>query len=97
MDLSGHEFEQAPGDGEGQGSLGCRSPWGCKESDKTEGLNNNNNKGMHRELLIVKLGLIKKDIKRDGIHLGDLSGRSIIRPDYHHLLDLVSSFGFGHL
>ena len=38
--LSGHEFEQAPGDGEGQGSLACCSPWGCKESDTTERLNN---------------------------------------------------------
>ena len=69
--LNGHEFEQTPGDSEGQGSLECCSPWGCKESDKTEGLNNSN-KGMHKELLIVKLGLIKKDIKKDGIHLGDL-------------------------
>ena len=33
--LNGHEFEQAPGDGEGQGSLACCSPWGCKESDTT--------------------------------------------------------------
>ena len=38
--LSGHEFEQTPGDGEGQGSLACCSPWGCEESDTTEGLNN---------------------------------------------------------
>ena len=29
--LKGHEFEQAPGDGEGQGSLACCSPWGRKE------------------------------------------------------------------
>ena len=39
--LNGHEFEQTPGDGEGQGSLACCSPWGCKESDTTERLNNN--------------------------------------------------------
>ena len=39
--LNGHEFEQAPGDGDGQASLVCCSPWGCKESDKTEQLNNN--------------------------------------------------------
>ena len=32
----GHEFEQAPGDGKGEGSLVCYSPWGCKESDTTE-------------------------------------------------------------
>ena len=40
--LSGHEFEQALGDGEGQGSLGCCSPRGRKELDTTEGLNSNN-------------------------------------------------------
>ena len=28
--LNGHEFEQTPGDGEGQGSLACCSPWGCR-------------------------------------------------------------------
>ena len=37
--LDGHECEQAPGVGDGQGSLACRSPWGCKESDTTERLN----------------------------------------------------------
>ena len=31
-----HEFEQIPGDGEGQRSLACCSPWGHKESDTTE-------------------------------------------------------------
>ena len=39
--LNGHKFEQTPGDGEGQGSLACCSPWGRKESDTTERLNNN--------------------------------------------------------
>ena len=34
--LNGHKFEQALGDGEGQGSLACCSPWGHKESDVTE-------------------------------------------------------------
>ena len=33
--LNGHEFEQAPGDGKGQRSLACCSPWGRKESDTT--------------------------------------------------------------
>ena len=37
--LDGHEFEQAPGVGDGWGSLACCSPWGCKESDTTEWLN----------------------------------------------------------
>ena len=40
--LNGHEFEQAPGVGDGQGSLVCCSPRGRKESDMTEQLNNNN-------------------------------------------------------
>ena len=40
--LNEHEFEQAPGDGEGQGSLVCCSPWGLKESEMTKRLNNNN-------------------------------------------------------
>ena len=39
--LDGHEFEQAPGVGGGQESLACCSPWGCKGSDTTEQLNNN--------------------------------------------------------
>ena len=39
--LTGHESEQFPGDVEGQGSLACCSPWGRKESDITEQLNNN--------------------------------------------------------
>ena len=37
--LDGHEFEQALGVGDGQGSLVCYSPWGLKESETTERLN----------------------------------------------------------
>ena len=33
--LDGHELEQVPGVGDGQ-RLACCSPWGCKESDRTE-------------------------------------------------------------
>ena len=40
--VNGHEFEQTPGDTEGQGSLVRCSPWGPKELDTTEWLNNNN-------------------------------------------------------
>ena len=36
--LKGPKFEQAQGEGEGQGSLACYSPWGRKESDTTEQL-----------------------------------------------------------
>ena len=39
--LNGHEFEQAPEDGEGQESLVCCSPWSGNELDPTEQLNNN--------------------------------------------------------
>ena len=43
--LNGHEFEQIPGESEGQGSLTCCSPWGCNDSDMT-----NNNKTMRYTL-----------------------------------------------
>ena len=36
--LDGHEFEQALGVGDGQGSLAFCSPWGCKESDMFDSL-----------------------------------------------------------
>ena len=38
--LNRHEFEQTPGNGEGQGGLVCYSPRDCKELDMTEQLNN---------------------------------------------------------
>ena len=41
IDSLGHEFEQTPGDCEGQGSLSCCSPWGHKELETTEQLKNN--------------------------------------------------------
>ena len=40
--LNGHEFEQALGVGDGQGSLVCCSPWGHKKLNTTKRLNNNN-------------------------------------------------------
>ena len=40
--FNGREFEQAPGDGEEQGSLACCSPWSGKELDPTKRLNNSN-------------------------------------------------------
>ena len=45
--LNGHQFEQTLGDGEGQGILVCRSPWGHKDSDTTERLNSNDKLGSH--------------------------------------------------
>ena len=49
--LNGHEFEQAPGDGEGQASLACCGPWGYKKSDWAERLNSN------KIIIIVTNGL----------------------------------------
>jgi len=59
--LSGHEFEQTPGDGEGQGSLVCCSSWGCKESDTAEWLNNNKGSKFYFIYLII----IKEAEKRE--------------------------------
>ena len=52
--LNGHEFEQTPGDSEGQGRLVCCSPWRCKGLDMTELLNN---KGCYSEQK-AKLGYL---------------------------------------
>ena len=49
--LDGHEFEQAPGVGDGQGSLACCSTQGCKESDTTEQLNWIEDKVCTRQIL----------------------------------------------
>ena len=49
--LNGHESEQALGDGGGQGSLACCSPWGHKESDMTEWLSNNKDVFQDRHFL----------------------------------------------
>ena len=51
--LNGHEFEQTLVDSEGQGSLACGSPWGHKESDMTEQLNNNSNQRIYFDFKFV--------------------------------------------
>ena len=59
--LSRHEFEQSPGVGDGQGSLMCYSPWGHKESDTTERMNNDNRlsfPSLYSELFHSKLEMI---------------------------------------
>ena len=59
--LNGHESEQALGDSKGQGSLMCCSPWGRKELDMTERLNNNSvpringeERGVHKRWAMYK-------------------------------------------
>ena len=56
--LNGHEFEQALGVGDGQGGLVCCSPWGCKELDMTELLNNNS-------MFLIKLEINTKMLTRE--------------------------------
>ena len=49
--LNGHESEQALGICDGQGNMACCSPWGCKESDMTERLNNHKGTGLWWDLV----------------------------------------------
>ena len=55
-----HEFEQAPVDGEGQGSPVCCSPWGLKESDTNEQLNN---KSINSYILETDFQILKMYLK----------------------------------
>ena len=58
--LNGHEFEQIPGDSEGQGSLACYTPWGCKVLDTTKRLNDNNHpEGCPYVSIILQSGKIR--------------------------------------
>ena len=55
LQFNGLETEQTPGDSEGQGSLVCCSPWGCKELDKTQQLNNKFLRAHARQNNLTKL------------------------------------------
>ena len=63
--LNGHEFEKTPEDTEGQGRLQCCSPWGGKESNTTEQLNNNLRRSTDSLEKTLMLGKIE-DRKRRG-------------------------------
>ena len=65
--LNGHEFEQTPGVGDGQGGLACCSPWGCKESDTTEQLTKTDTGIVHFSKYIVQLGYKQKPTDFTGI------------------------------
>ena len=69
--LNGHEFEQTPGDGEGQGSLVCYCPWSCKESDTTEQLNSNN-KEFRSSVVLAKLQKVLEPCLEQRRHWMDL-------------------------
>ena len=60
--LDGHEFEHALGVDDGQGNLVCCSPWGHKQLDMTEWLNNNNNQWW-------LAGILKEDGTAQGHHV----------------------------
>ena len=55
--LNGHEFEQALGVGNGQGSLACYSPWGWKELDMTEQISLSFSKEINLEYSLQRLML----------------------------------------
>ena len=52
--LSGHQFEQIPGDREGQGNLVCYGPMGHKELDSTQRMINNFTRFKHKEHTLLK-------------------------------------------
>ena len=63
--LNGLEFEKTPGDGEGQVSLVCYSPWGCKKSYVTQSLYNNKElKDLYSENCKTLMEKIKGDTKK---------------------------------
>ena len=66
--LNAHEFEQAPGDGEGPGNLACCSPWGHKESDTTQRLNNNS----YHKYWIFITSATRRGLYFTSLKLGDM-------------------------
>ena len=76
--LNGHEFEQTLGDGDGQGSLACCSPWGYKESDMTE----------QQSWLIMKFG------STQGVYKNQNSFRHLIRSSIILCFSLITGFSF---
>ena len=96
--LNGHEFEQTPGDSDEQGSLVYCDPWGHKESDTIQQLNNNNktqkllaNRQRSREIKAAVGGNNEADARREEMRmrekgpLGDQSPRLQVfhRPQSH--------------
>ena len=72
--LNGHEFEQAPGVGDRQGSLACCSPWGRKEPNVTEQLNNKVIKGSIKgpESESVSPSVVSDSLRTQGLYLARL-------------------------
>ena len=73
--LNGHECEQVLGDSDGQRSLVCSSPWGCKESDTTEQLKDND--WLMLEDVLVCEVCTPNYLREWGINLNELSKKYI--------------------
>ena len=86
--LKGHELEQAPGDGEGQGSLVCCCPWGCKQSDMTEWLETNKGYSSPRTANFQMFKLDLEKVEEPEIKLPASTGSQKKRgiPEKHRLL-----------
>ena len=82
--INGHESEQVLGDGEGQGSLACCSPWDHKELDMTERLNNNKSYCKSIESL-SEYNILAKQLKLQ-------TGSSSPPPKLDHNLQSLLSF-----
>ena len=95
--LNGHEFKQTLGDGEGQGSLACCSPWDCKELNMTERQNksqcilNTQNTPITRQSSSVQL-LSHYQIINLESRLRGLSFSCLIQPCFLPLLALYYAF-----
>ena len=76
--LNGHEFEQALGVGDGQGSLACCNPWGRKESDTTEPLNWTELRVKKRMVMMMVLIRSCRGVKEQGAWMRE--GRSWPEP-----------------
>ena len=94
--FDGHEFEQGPGAGDGQGSLACCSPRGCKESDMTEWMNWEKGLSIHLTIVIRSLSSTAVIIGptrswsfwiMEGQAFGKKSNNAILslNPGYHQL------------
>ena len=103
--LNGHEFEQTPGDGEGQGSLVCCSPWSYKESDTTGWLTTAPHQGQpkgyraRKALYWETISPLPPYHKAREPHCGlqlrqDISGRSVLRQPWRSVNIRNSNHGW---